>query len=144
MKMEHYQKLNLKKQRINYLNEKTECNPCSFYGVSKLFGEKMFYNLSDYGIKILILRLFNVYGPGQDLKNLNQGMLSIYLSQLINSNNIIFRKFQKFRYYDSYGCFCELKGRVKKTFFLVEFLTRAGPPSFVDKPVLTRYFYNFH
>ena len=26
---------------------------------------------------------------GQDLKNLNQGMLSIYLSQLINSNNII-------------------------------------------------------
>jgi UDP-glucose 4-epimerase len=75
-------------KEINYLNEKTECNPCSFYGVAKLFGEKMLLNLSSYGIKILILRLFNVYGPGQDLKNLNQGMLSIYLAQLINSNKI--------------------------------------------------------
>ena len=75
-------------KKVNYLNEKTECNPCSFYGVTKLIGEKMLLNLSDHGIKILILRLFNVYGPGQDLKNLKQGMLSIYLDQLINSNKI--------------------------------------------------------
>ena len=75
-------------KKINYLDEKTECNPCSFYGVTKLFGEKMLSNLADYGIKILIFRLFNVYGPGQDLKNLKQGMLSIYLAQLINSNNL--------------------------------------------------------
>ena len=75
-------------KEVNYLNENSDCNPCSFYGVTKLFGEKMLSNLSDYGIKILMLRLFNVYGPGQDLKNLKQGMLSIYLAQLINSNNL--------------------------------------------------------
>ena len=32
--------------------------------------------------KLVILRLFNVYGPNQDFNNLKQGMLSIYLAQI--------------------------------------------------------------
>ena len=33
--------------------------------------------------------MFNVYGPGQDLLNEKQGMVSIYLSSLIKKNKII-------------------------------------------------------
>ena len=35
-----------------------------------------------YGIETTSLRLFNVYGPGQNLENLKQGMVSIYLAQI--------------------------------------------------------------
>ncbi len=34
------------------------------------------------------LRMFNVYGPGQDMKNLRQGMVSIYLAQALASGVI--------------------------------------------------------
>ena len=34
------------------------------------------------------MRMFNVYGPGQDLSNLRQGMVSIYLAQAINTGRI--------------------------------------------------------
>lgn len=48
------------------IDEQHPLNPVSFYGASKLAGEaycRAFYNI--YGIKIVILRLFNVYGPRQ-------------------------------------------------------------------------------
>ena len=37
----------------------------------------------------IIFRMFNVYGPGQDLLNEKQGMVSIYLSVLLKKNKII-------------------------------------------------------
>ena len=39
------------------------------------------------GLKTIIFRLFSVYGPGQNLSNKMQGMLSIYLSYIIEDNN---------------------------------------------------------
>ena len=36
--------------------------------------------------------MFNVYGPGQDLNNLKQGMVSIYLAQAIKSSKIIIKE----------------------------------------------------
>ena len=33
--------------------------------------------------------MFNVYGPGQDLSNLRQGMVSIYLAQALKNKKII-------------------------------------------------------
>ena len=39
-------------------------------------------------IPYISLRMFNVYGPGQDMSNLKQGMMSIYLAQAINTKNI--------------------------------------------------------
>ena len=39
--------------------------------------------------------MFNVYGPGQDLNNLKQGMVSIYLSQALNTKKIIIKGNQK-------------------------------------------------
>lgn len=62
--------------------------PESFYGNSKLASENYLRIYQKYGIKYTSLRLFNVYGPGQNMKNLKQGMVSIYLSQMINNGKI--------------------------------------------------------
>ena len=35
------------------------------------------------------MRMFNVYGPGQDMENMKQGMVSIFLSQAIKSNTVV-------------------------------------------------------
>ena len=72
----------------NKIKENSNCSPLSIYGLSKLFAEKIFERLKDEGIKVNIYRLFNAYGPGQDLKNLNQGMFSIYLAQAVKLNKI--------------------------------------------------------
>ena len=46
------------------------CKPTSFYGISKLAGENILLKLKIKKIKIVIFRLFNVYGPGQNFNNL--------------------------------------------------------------------------
>ena len=56
--------------------------PVSFYGVTKLAGEHYLQAYQHLGLEPTILRLFNVYGPGQDMANLKQGMISIYLAYL--------------------------------------------------------------
>jgi UDP-glucose 4-epimerase len=69
--------------------EDSRLEPISFYGVSKLASEnyvKLIQNHCD--VSYTIFRLWNTYGGGQDLNNLNQGMLSIYLSQALSSNTI--------------------------------------------------------
>src|SRR6185369_11332485 len=44
------------------------------------------------------MRMFNVYGPGQDLSNLRQGMVSIYLAQALNGGNIVVKgSLERFR-----------------------------------------------
>ena len=70
------------------VSEKNLCKPTSFYGISKLTGEKILLKLKEYKIKVFIFRLFNVYGPGQNFENLVQGMLSIYLAQAYRKNKI--------------------------------------------------------
>ena len=59
--------------------------PKSFYAVSKLASEhylKVFANTRS--INFSALRYFNVYGPGQNLENMKQGMASIFLTQLFS------------------------------------------------------------
>ena len=68
--------------------EDQKCKPSSIYGISKLSGEKILIKLRDINIQIIIMRLFNVYGPKQDFSNLKQGMLSIYLSQIFKKNRV--------------------------------------------------------
>ena len=64
------------------------CEPYSNYGISKLIGETFLKKLSEDKVNYIVLRLFNIYGPGQDLKNLKQGMISIYLAQSLIGNTI--------------------------------------------------------
>ena len=72
----------------SYLKETDELKPISNYGVSKLSGEYYVKTLNEYGIDYTILRFFNTYGFGQDMNNLKQGMVSIYLSQALKTGKI--------------------------------------------------------
>lgn len=78
--------------------------PKSLYGVGKLASEHYLRIYANYGIQTTALRLFNVYGPGQNLTNLKQGMVSIYLAQAINSGQIVVKgapdRFRDFVYID--------------------------------------------
>jgi UDP-glucose 4-epimerase len=63
--------------------------PKSFYAVGKLASEHYLRIYQSFGIRTIALRLFNVYGIGQNLKNLRQGMASIYLAQALKTNKIL-------------------------------------------------------
>jgi len=66
--------------------EEDRTEPKSFYAVGKLASEK-YLNIfqREYGIDYTALRYFNVYGEGQNLENLKQGMVSIYLKQFFDN-----------------------------------------------------------
>jgi len=68
--------------------ESEECIPQSFYGVGKLASEHYMRIYNQYGINSTSLRLFNVYGPGQNLSNSRQGMVSIFVAQMLDNNSI--------------------------------------------------------
>lgn len=61
--------------------------PVSNYGLHKRMSERIL--LSHKGkCHVTVLRFFNVYGPGQNLSRLNQGMISIYLAMALNGGPI--------------------------------------------------------
>lgn len=64
-------------------------NSNSFYAITKLTSEKYIDLLCSKNLHSTILRLFNVYGSAQNLNNPDQGMLSIYLEQALNSEKIL-------------------------------------------------------
>ena len=66
--------------------EDVSCLPVSYYGVSKLTSENLLRLAEAEGLKTTSFRMFSVYGPGQDLSNHHQGMLSIYLSYLLEGS----------------------------------------------------------
>lgn len=67
--------------------ETTKCFPLSYYGHHKLLSEKFIQNQNK--VPYTIFRLSNVYGPGQNMTDLKQGMVSIYLAQMLKNNHII-------------------------------------------------------
>lgn len=83
-------------------NHKTE--PLSFYGVGKLASEHYLRIYMDKGLQPTTLRLFNVYGPHQNMSNLRQGMVSIYLAQMLFQDKVIVKgaddRFRDFIYID--------------------------------------------
>ena len=78
-------------QEKEIVDEKTIPNPISFYSVGKLASESYMKIYSKLGINCIALRLFNVYGPGQNLKNLRQGMVSIFLAQAFKDKSILIK-----------------------------------------------------
>ena len=73
------------------VKETDKTMPKSFYAVGKLASENYMKIYQSLGLKTVALRLFNVYGIGQNLINLKQGMSSIYLAQAIQSQKIIIK-----------------------------------------------------
>jgi len=61
--------------------------PLSCYGVSKMASE-MYLRIYGSMLPTVILRMFNIYGPGQDMNNLRQGMVSIYVAQALRDGRI--------------------------------------------------------
>jgi UDP-glucose 4-epimerase len=91
-------------QDILPVTEEHKPNPKSFYAVGKLASENYLKIYSQFGINCSALRLFNVYGPGQNMDNLKQGMISIFLAQSLNENKITVKgsteRFRDFVYID--------------------------------------------
>jgi UDP-glucose 4-epimerase len=75
---------NLKNMRQK---EDVNCYPISNYGKHKYLSEK--YIAMQKKFKFTIFRLFNTYGESQNMNDMQQGMVSIYLSQLIKKNKIM-------------------------------------------------------
>ncbi|MAD48321.1 MAG: hypothetical protein CMQ53_03095 [Gammaproteobacteria bacterium] len=70
-------------------NEKMECKPKSIYALSKRYSERMLDIYAEHHqISWNVLRQFNVYGPGQDLKRLDQGMVSIFMNIVMNEESV--------------------------------------------------------
>lgn len=67
------------------VKKKIVLSPNSIYGYSKLIAEQIFLSLKNHNKVVKILRLFNVYGEGQNLLNMKQGMISIYLAQILSN-----------------------------------------------------------
>ncbi|MFA5142587.1 MAG: NAD-dependent epimerase/dehydratase family protein [Candidatus Omnitrophota bacterium] len=77
------------KKTSGKVSEGDECRPVSYYGCNKLASEKLIEVFAkNTGMKTVVLRLFNVYGPGQNMLNMKQGMVSIYMSYLLNSRPV--------------------------------------------------------
>ena len=70
------------------VTEEAPCFPESFYGVGKLASEHYLRLYEQYGIRSTSLGLFNVYGPGQNMSNLRQGMVSIFMAMMIKDKHI--------------------------------------------------------
>ena len=86
------------------INENHSTKPLSMYAVGKLASENYLRIYKQYGISSVSLRLFNTYGPGQNMSNLRQGMVSIYLAQAIQNKSILVKgspdRFRDFIYID--------------------------------------------
>lgn len=84
--------------------ESAEIKPPSPYSVGKAASEYLCKIYQGFGIHTTCLRLFNVYGPKQDMKNMKQGMVSIFMSYIARSVPIHVRgsgdRFRDFVYID--------------------------------------------
>ena len=86
------------------VSETALLKPQSFYGVGKLASEHYLRIYRQYGVDSACLRLFNIYGPGQNMENLRQGMVSIYLAHALKNRHIHVKgssaRFRDFIYID--------------------------------------------
>jgi len=87
------------------VTENLKPNPKSFYGIGKLASEHYLKIYADqFGMSTSALRLFNVFGPGQNFTNMKQGMVSIFLAQAFQNGHIHIKgsadRFRDFIYID--------------------------------------------
>lgn len=87
------------------IEENSKIEPDSLYGVSKYAGELFIkQNLKNTSSKIIIFRVGNTYGPGENLHNQKKGMISIYSSYIWKKKPILIKgslnRFRDFIYVD--------------------------------------------
>lgn len=71
------------------VDEKHPPNPSDVNGINKLAGE-LYHSLyaKVYGMKMVCLRLTNIYGPRQLIKNARQGFIGWFVNRAITGNRI--------------------------------------------------------
>jgi UDP-glucose 4-epimerase len=84
--------------------EDATCEPIAYYGVSKLTSENLLRLASLEGLNTTSFRMFSVYGPGQNLGNMKQGMASIFMAYLLRGEEVpvtgSLERFRDFIYID--------------------------------------------
>jgi UDP-glucose 4-epimerase len=71
------------------LAEGLPCYPKSVYATSKLAAEHLLMNYAQpKGIRWNALRMFNVYGPGQDITKPDQGVVGIFMNMMTKGDNV--------------------------------------------------------
>lgn len=105
------------------VKENDEIKPKTFYAVGKIASEHyMRIYSSEYGIKCTALRFNNTYGPGQNLENMRQGMVSIFLAYAIKDKHIHVmgdkNRYRDFVYIDDQvdACIMAANGKEKELF----------------------------
>jgi len=73
------------------VTEATPVEPPSPYSVGKIASEYLCSIYQAFGLNTTSLRLFNVYGPGQDMLNMKQGMVSIYMAYVARNEPVLVR-----------------------------------------------------
>ena len=73
--------------------ETVPCAPISYYGITKYAGERYVHTTAqrrdlDFEFRVTSFRMYNVYGPRQALDNPYQGVLGIFLGNLLRSEPI--------------------------------------------------------
>ena len=69
--------------------ENNYCSPKSIYANSKFYCENLLRNYAEpKGLNWNSLRMFNVYGPGQDITKTDQGVVGIFLNMLLKSKKV--------------------------------------------------------
>lgn len=79
-------------------------NPLIYYGANKLASEYYLKIASSEKLHTTSIRLFNIYGPGQDIDNLKQGLVSIFIGEFIKNKHLEMKgspkRFRDFLYID--------------------------------------------
>ena len=73
------------------VTESMPVRPPSPYAVGKIASEHLCNVYAPFGTRSTSLRLFNVYGPRQDMKNMKQGMVSIFMSYVARGEPVLVR-----------------------------------------------------
>jgi UDP-glucose 4-epimerase len=73
--------------------ENSPCEPTSYYGITKYAGERYVHATAarrdlDFPFQITAFRMYNVYGPRQALNDPYQGVLGIFLGNLLRGEPI--------------------------------------------------------
>lgn len=80
------------------VSEDTPLVPLTQYGVSKMASEHILRLAQARGLSTTSFRMFSVYGAGQNMANLKQGMVSIYMAYVLEGKEVPVKgAFDRFR-----------------------------------------------
>jgi len=73
--------------------EDNPCRPISYYGITKYAAERYVHTMAarndlDFDFNVTSFRMFNVYGERQSLENPYQGVMAIFISNVLNNEPI--------------------------------------------------------